>query len=695
MSSFQEVSGNKNLYDEFHLDTVLPPQLQDNDGNMQIMDANGDPQMLYEQQLKSSLESLESSYTFSVKEDCGTTYSACQEKTLSDEEMNRSILGEVFERWFKITIPNGKKYNKMWLINLLQSYCSMGFTPVDFQYIRNGIQFFVQSTKTAVELMNINYQISDEENKKISIYVNSSSEPASVHYKLTAAQMHSLKLSMKKRYDVSKKALYLGKLRFDQDLMDHGIDMFLNRRSCMTAALQIIQENFPELLSLNVSNNKIYWLDGLSELIEKAPHVKTLNLSRNLLRTAWELEKIRGLNLEQLWLEGNPLCSTFPDHSSYVSAILNYFPELSHLVSSRLHHFSSPSNTRPPSLLPSPVCLARKHVCSRLLSKKNMNIFLREKYPISTERRKEERGKGDILQMSTVISQPTGFPAPFHTCLLFLFQSLLYLLGHHMSCPPSVPLISYFLQDGRKLFPTIDINTLEIIKPRKESYKGSECLKNLLVQFMLQYYLIYDYGDRHSLLNAYHANACFSLAITFNSDKADMSSLEDYLKDNRNMKMLTNSFLRMQLLKHKKYNIVTCLHELPKTQHDLNSYVVDICVQTEKMICFSVNGVFKEVEGKSWGSVRAFTRTFILTPDRHFRLCIVNDEMILRNANPAEARKAFSTTRPTVSYTQSCWNTHTDLKYCKNKWKCIREDEALFTFQSEERSSSEFFRYKF
>nr|XP_038956086.1 nuclear RNA export factor 2-like [Rattus norvegicus] len=621
MSSFQEVSGNKNLYDEFHLDTVLPPQLQDNDGNMQIMDANGDPQMLYEQQLKSSLESLESSYTFSVKEDCGTTYSACQEKTLSDEEMNRSILGEVFERWFKITIPNGKKYNKMWLINLLQSYCSMGFTPVDFQYIRNGIQFFVQSTKTAVELMNINYQISDEENKKISIYVNSSSEPASVHYKLTAAQMHSLKLSMKKRYDVSKKALYLGKLRFDQDLMDHGIDMFLNRRSCMTAALQIIQENFPELLSLNVSNNKIYWLDGLSELIEKAPHVKTLNLSRNLLRTAWELEKIRGLNLEQLWLEGNPLCSTFPDHSSYVSAILNYFPELSHL--------------------------------------------------------------------------PTGFPAPFHTCLLFLFQSLLYLLGHHMSCPPSVPLISYFLQDGRKLFPTIDINTLEIIKPRKESYKGSECLKNLLVQFMLQYYLIYDYGDRHSLLNAYHANACFSLAITFNSDKADMSSLEDYLKDNRNMKMLTNSFLRMQLLKHKKYNIVTCLHELPKTQHDLNSYVVDICVQTEKMICFSVNGVFKEVEGKSWGSVRAFTRTFILTPDRHFRLCIVNDEMILRNANPAEARKAFSTTRPTVSYTQSCWNTHTDLKYCKNKWKCIREDEALFTFQSEERSSSEFFRYKF
>nr|XP_034341860.1 nuclear RNA export factor 2-like [Arvicanthis niloticus] len=540
MSYFQEGSGNENLYDEFHLDSFLASLLQDNDGNMQIMDAYGDPQILC------------NSYTFRVEEDYDTTFSACEKAFFSDEEMNRDILGEALESWFKITIPNGRKYNKVWLINLLQSYCSVGFTPVDFQYIRNSIQFFVQSAKTAVELMNINYQISDEENEKISIFVNTSSEPASVHYKLTPEQIHSLKLSMKKRYDVSRKALYLRKLRFDQDLVDRGIDIFLNRKSCMTATLQIIQEDFPELLSLNVSNNKIYWLDGLSELIEKAPHIKTLNLSRNLLRTAWELEKMKGLKLEQLWLEGNPLCSTFRDYSSY---------------------------------------------------------------------------------------------------------------------------------DGMKLFPTVDINTLEIIKPCKESYKGSESLKNLLVQFMLQYYLIYDYGDRHSLLSAYHADACFSLTITFNSEKEDLSNLEDYFKDNRNMMRLNNTFLRLRLLKHKKCNIVTCLHELPKTQHDLNSYVIDLCVQTENMICFSVNGVFKEVEGKSWGCVRAFTRTFILTADSHFRLCIVNDEMILRNASPTETRKAFSTARPTSSYTESYWNTHTDLKQFEDKWKCNLDDEALFTFQ--------------
>ena len=35
------------------------------------------------------------------------------------------------------------------------------------------------------------------------------------------------------------------------------------------------------------------------------------------LKMAWELDKMKGLKLEELWLEGNPLCSTFPDHSVY------------------------------------------------------------------------------------------------------------------------------------------------------------------------------------------------------------------------------------------------------------------------------------------------------------------------------------------------------------------------------------------
>lgn len=94
------------------------------------------------------------------------------------------------------------------------------------------------------------------------------------------------------------------------------------------------------------------------------------------------------------------------------------------------------------------------------------------------------------------------------------------------------------------------------------------------------------------------------------------NSLEEYFKDNRNIKkhkdpcksvmreswheksgvkdpiighkfmsvpvfaFLPHTVLRMQLLKHTKCDIVNCLSVLPKTQHDFNSYVVDLCVQT-------------------------------------------------------------------------------------------------------------------
>lgn len=41
--------------------------------------------------------------------------------------------------------------------------------------------------------------------------------------------------------------------------------------------------------------------------------------------------------------------------------------------------------------------------------------------------------------------------------------------------------------------------------------------------------------------------------------------------------------LRFRLLKHTRLNVVAFLNELPKTQHDINSFVVDISAQTVSM----------------------------------------------------------------------------------------------------------------
>uniref|UniRef100_A0ABI7YMY2 Nuclear RNA export factor 2-like n=1 Tax=Felis catus TaxID=9685 RepID=A0ABI7YMY2_FELCA len=459
--------------------------------------------------------------------------------------------------WFKITIPYGGKYEKTWLVNSIQDHCSVPFTPVDFHYVKNEARFFVQDAGIASALKDVSYKICDEESQKISIFVNPSNEPYSVRYKLKPEEMKQLKLTMHKRYDVSHEALDLQSLRFDPDLVGHDIDIILNRRNCMAATLQIIEENFPELLSLNLSNNKLYQLDGLSDIIQMVPTVKVLNLSKNELTLVWELNKMKGLKLEELWLEGNPLCDTFPDQSTYISAIRECFPKLLHLVSAYTHHCPDPR---------------------------------------------------DILSS---------------------------LLPH-------------------------------------------------------RYYLIYDSEDRQGLLCAYHYKACFSLTIPFNPKDPAPSSLCKYFKESRNMKKIKDPYLRVQLLKHTKHDIVCSLSTLPKTQHDISSFVVDMWFHTEMMLCFSVNGVFKEVEGRSQGSVRAFTRTFIATPTNNSSLCIVNDELFVRDASPNETQSMSSI--PVSSSTSSsvfilskeqqemvqAFSTQSGMK---PEWsqKCLQDNEWNYT----------------
>lgn len=51
--------------------------------------------------------------------------------------------------------------------------------------------------------------------------------------------------------------------------------------TCLTDSLQ--------LTCLNLSNNRIHKLDELAELITKVPHLKTLNLSHNEVKTVWLL----------------------------------------------------------------------------------------------------------------------------------------------------------------------------------------------------------------------------------------------------------------------------------------------------------------------------------------------------------------------------------------------------------------------
>uniref|UniRef100_A0A4W5KWJ3 Nuclear RNA export factor 1a n=1 Tax=Hucho hucho TaxID=62062 RepID=A0A4W5KWJ3_9TELE len=221
-------------------------------------------------------------------------------------------------------IPYGRKYDKKWLLTALQNLCSVPFTPIE----GHKAQFYLEDACTANALCRVSRQITDTEGYKVIVLMNPCPPPAILNTQLKPEDMEHLKQCMAKRFDGSQRALDLNNIRTDPDLVSQNIRAILSRKTFMDAVVKIIEENIPELVCLNLSNNKLYKLEDVADLISKAPHLKILNLSHNELKSEKELDRLKGLKLVELWLDRNPLCDQFKDQRTYISAIRERFPRL-------------------------------------------------------------------------------------------------------------------------------------------------------------------------------------------------------------------------------------------------------------------------------------------------------------------------------------------------------------------------------
>uniref|UniRef100_A0A672FQV3 Nuclear RNA export factor 1 n=1 Tax=Salarias fasciatus TaxID=181472 RepID=A0A672FQV3_SALFA len=228
--------------------------------------------------------------------------------------------------WFKVTIPHGKKYEKRWLLTALQNICSVSYTPVQYHVDHNRVHFYVDDSSTASALHKCSHKITDSDGYKVEVHVNPCSPPSFLLSDLKPEHVEHLKQCMAKRFDGSQQALDLNNIRTDPDLVSQNIEVILNRKTSMEAVIKVIEENIPELTSLNLSNNRIHKLDELADLVTKVPNLKTLNLSHNELKSDRELDKIKGLKLVELWLNRNPLCDFFKDQPSYIRSDGNDLP---------------------------------------------------------------------------------------------------------------------------------------------------------------------------------------------------------------------------------------------------------------------------------------------------------------------------------------------------------------------------------
>uniref|UniRef100_A0A672GCW9 Nuclear RNA export factor 1 n=1 Tax=Salarias fasciatus TaxID=181472 RepID=A0A672GCW9_SALFA len=212
--------------------------------------------------------------------------------------------------FLSLQIPHGKKYEKRWLLTALQNICSVSYTPVQYHVDHNRVHFYVDDSSTASALHKCSHKITDSDGYKVILV-------------LKGVSLCCINFSAE-----NDTCCGIEHVCVATDLVSQNIEVILNRKTSMEAVIKVIEENIPELTSLNLSNNRIHKLDELADLVTKVPNLKTLNLSHNELKSDRELDKIKGLKLVELWLNRNPLCDFFKDQPSYISAVRQRFPRL-------------------------------------------------------------------------------------------------------------------------------------------------------------------------------------------------------------------------------------------------------------------------------------------------------------------------------------------------------------------------------
>ncbi|KAL7978174.1 hypothetical protein Chor_005161, partial [Crotalus horridus] len=118
---------------------------------------------------------------------------------------------------------------------------------ITFHCVNNRVVFYVEETSVANALKQISRKICSPDGYKVAILINACNPPTTVQHELKPEDIEQLKQCMSKRYDSSRQALDLKNIHADPDLIAQNIDIVLNRRNCMIAVLQIINDNIPEV----------------------------------------------------------------------------------------------------------------------------------------------------------------------------------------------------------------------------------------------------------------------------------------------------------------------------------------------------------------------------------------------------------------------------------------------------------------
>lgn len=142
--------------------------------------------------------------------------------------------------------------------------------------------FNIEGQDMADTLKRLSRRITKADGYKITINVKPSAPPASTVDETTE---ELIKQVMSRRFSADLNLLNLSNFRKDEEFVAKELYVALDRMPVIQAVVKIIRENIPTLAVLDLSDNKIKFLKGLSPLKEACTALRALNLSRNAVST--------------------------------------------------------------------------------------------------------------------------------------------------------------------------------------------------------------------------------------------------------------------------------------------------------------------------------------------------------------------------------------------------------------------------
>jgi len=233
---------------------------------------------------------------------------------------------------YRITIPQGQKHDKEQIIRKIKDGIGENFTYYNvshtffkfiiffniISYIKifllkyekhtGNSTFYVVGRDLSENIKSMSRRISlDNGFQLVMLTQKSRIEEVQINDEVKEI----MKRAIASRYNSDNNVITLTNFVHDPELRNTGLFLPASKKNVLEEIVNIIIENVPDVVAINLSDNRIYSLDPLKSIVTSCPNVKAIDLSKNSISQKMELKTISQLPLLELNIQGNPFCEKF------------------------------------------------------------------------------------------------------------------------------------------------------------------------------------------------------------------------------------------------------------------------------------------------------------------------------------------------------------------------------------------------